>query len=225
MKNLNQGKTLVKLAGMVLMSSAIALPVLTDRASAVDPAIVNEAQQLCIEDAKAKGFELKEVVTAAAADKPGKDAKIVLHLLKAGQDYKQTCYYDKTAKSVSFFDDIVAGTTTPDKTYTPVLWWLLLPIIGLPLLLWATRNRHTESDRTAASAVRNHGTRYYDALIRTVDGSPIQVYEEPSYTAKVLGTVQDGQTVHLTGRENEDWCELVGGGWLPKQYVRTSANI
>jgi hypothetical protein len=218
MKNLNKSKTLLNLTGVVLMSSAIALPALTDRAAAVDQALVNEAQQLCVQDAQAKGFTLDRVVEAGAADKPGKDAKIVLNLNKGGQEFKQTCYYDKNAKSVSFFDDIAStGTTTPDRTYNPALWWVLLPLIGLPLLLWATKNRHAE---TARAAARTGATRHYEALIRTADGNPIQVYEDPAYSARVLGTVEDGQTVRVTGRENDDWFELVGGGWLPKQYVR-----
>jgi hypothetical protein len=78
--------------------------------------------------------------------------------------------------------------------------------------------------RTEGTTARTAAARYSDSLIRTTDGNPIQVYEDPAYSARVLGTVQDGQSVRVTGRENDDWFELVGGGWLPKQYVRTSTR-
>lgn len=230
MKNSGDNKTFRKFAGVILASSAIAGPVLADRAAAADPAIVQEARNLCIEDARGKGFELKEVITAGDSDKPGKDAKIVLKLLKSGQDFQQTCYYDKNAKSVSFVDEIAATiapppiASAPVKTYTPALWWILLPIVGLPALLWWAENRQSGPARAVSTGARNGSIVYSEVLVRGEDGNPVQVYEEPSYDSRVLGTVDDGQSVRVTGRENDDWFELVGGGWLPKQYMRASVT-
>ncbi|MEG3438513.1 SH3 domain-containing protein [Pannus brasiliensis CCIBt3594] len=227
MKNFHDNKPLRKFAGVILASSAIAGPVFTGRVTAADPAIVREAQQLCIDNARTKGFELKEVVSSGDADVAGKDAKIILTLLKDGRDFKQTCYYDKNAKSVSFGEEIAATltppavTVPPAKTYSPALWWMLLPIVGLPALLWWAENRRIGPARTVTIGARNASIAHSEALIRGEDGNPVQVYKEPSYSSRVLGTVDDGQLVRLTGRENDDWFELVGGGWLPKQYART----
>lgn len=215
-------KNLTRVAGVALASTIALIPVITEKALAVDPAVVQEAQQLCIDNAGQKGFTLKQVVEAGAADRPGKDAKIVLSLDKGGQEFKQTCYYDKNSKSVFFDGDVLAPLTAPAATFQPNLWWALLPIIGLPLLLLWGRNRDAEYARTAAATTRT--VRYYDAIIRTADGSPIQVYEDPAYSARILRTIEDGQSVRITGRETDDWFELAGGGWLPKQYVRTSTR-
>jgi hypothetical protein len=222
MKNLKSEKTFLRVASVVLASTVAVIPVLSEKALAADPAVVQEAQQLCIENANSKGFTLKQVVEAGASDRVGKDAKIVLSLDKGGQEFKQTCYYDKTAKSVFFDGDVLAPLTAPEATFKPNLWWALLPIIGLPLLLLWGRNRDAEYARTAATTTRT--VRYYDAIIRTADGTPIQVYEDPAYSARILRTIEDGQSVRITGRETDDWFELVGGGWLPKQYVRTSTR-
>jgi len=215
-------KNLTRVAGVALASTIALIPVVTEKALAVDPAVVQEAQQLCIDNASQKGFTLKQVVEAGAADRPGKDAKIVLSLDKGGQEFKQTCYYDKNSKSVFFDGDVLAPLSAPTETFQPNLWWALLPIIGLPLLLLWGRNRDAEYARTAAATTRT--VRYYDAIVRTADGSPIQVYEDPAYSARILRTIEDGQSLRITGRETDDWFELAGGGWLPKQYVRTSTR-
>lgn len=215
-------KNLTRVAGVALASTIAFIPVITEKALAVDPAVVQEAQQLCIDNAGQKGFTLKQVVEAGAADRPGKDAKIVLSLDKGGQEFKQTCYYHKDSKSVSFDGDVLAPLTAPTETFQPNLWWALLPIIGLPLLLLWGRNRDAEYARTAAATTRT--VRYYDAIVRTADGSPIQVYEDPAYSARIIRTIEDGQSVRITGRETDDWLELAGGGWLPKQYLRTSTR-
>lgn len=205
------------------MASAIVTPSFTKSAQALDPAVVQEAQNLCVENAKTKGFDLKEVVSAGPADVAGKDAKIVLNLTKAGQEYKQTCYYDKNSKSVFFGDDAKGAVTTPETTYQPALWWVLAPLIGLPLLLWATRNRGKE-EVTRAAAVKTYANRYYDAIVRTVNGEATEVYEEPNYNSKVIRSILDGESVRVTGLEDKDWFELAGGGWIPKKYVRTTSH-
>jgi hypothetical protein len=214
-------RNLTRVVGVALASTIAIVPVISEKALAADPAVVQEAQQLCIDNANQKGFTLKQVVEAGASDRPGKDAKIVLSLDKGGQEFKQTCYYDKNAKSVFFDGDVLAPLTAPEATFQPNLWWALLPIIGLPLLLLWGKNRDAKYARTAAAT---RTVRYYDAIVRTADGSPIQVYEDPAYSARILRTIEDGQSVRITGRETDDWFELAGGGWLPKQYVRTSAR-
>ncbi len=224
MKNLTNTSLSLKLAGALLCSSAFALPVLPTYAQANDPAVVNTAQDLCTSQANAKGFELKEIIYAGAADVPNKDAKIVLNLLKAEQLFKLTCYYDKASGQASLGEEEVAESvtaTTVTETAPPnIPWgWVLLPLLGLPLLLAWARNRDAK-----LGVVDNRDLQVYDALIRGNDGAPISVYDRPSYNSRIVGSVYNGDAVNITNHDTGDWIELASGGWIPKQYVATPAR-
>lgn len=88
-------------------------------------------------------------------------------------------------------------------------WWLLLPIIGFPLLLWLVKGR----EATALTG------RYTDGYVNTY-GQPLNIYDSPNQTAHVIGTLSDSTHVLLTGRRDGDWVELREGGWVDLNSLR-----
>lgn len=212
-------------------------------AQAIAPEVATAAKQACISSAESKGFQVAEVVSIEPKPGVADAANVVLSLTKAGQPYKLTCGYTKAAGAV--FSDHAATTTTTDSTTTttttepattttlapdaaeavktglPVslapLWWLLLPIIGLPLLLWWARGRGATTVNRAAYA-----TGRTEAIVRN-NGNNLNVYSGPGTDYRVTRTLRDGQTVWLSGRYNNNWAELEDGGWIPTQNIETPA--
>jgi hypothetical protein len=216
--------------------------------STVTSEVANAARQACISSAESKGFQVAEVVAIEPKAGVADGANVVLSLTKAGQPYKLTCGYTKAAGAV--FGDHAATTTTttptttttttdpttatttttPTTTMAPAsteavktvppaslapLWWLLLPIIGLPLLMWWTRGRGAATaDREAYATGRT------EAIVRN-NGNNLNVYSGPGTDYRVTRTLQDGQTVWLSGQYNNNWAELEDGGWIPTQNVET----
>jgi uncharacterized protein YgiM (DUF1202 family) len=197
------------------------------------------ARQACISSAESKGFLVAEVVSIEPKAGVADGANVILSLTKAGQPYKLTCGYTKDAGAVFGDNTAPAATTTAPaatttapatatetvKTLPPAslapLWWLLLPIIGLPLLMWWTRGRGAAA---AANARRDYvtGSRT-EAVIRN-NGSNVNVYSGPGTDYRVTGTLRDGQTVWLSGRHDNNWAELENGGWIPTQTVDTTVT-
>jgi hypothetical protein len=102
----------------------------------------------------------------------------------------------------------VASQTAVAPTDLSRLWWLLLPLLGLPLLLWFMRGRQ---DKTI------YGERS-DAIVHG-DGNTVEIYANPGTHHPHIGTLYDGQRVTLSGRCHEKWSELADGGWIPSQYL------
>jgi hypothetical protein len=90
------------------------------------------------------------------------------------------------------------------------LRWLFLPIIGFPLLVWLMKNRDTESD-----LVINHQT-----AIVCSRNQLVTVHQDAGTHHPILGSLQNGQSILLSGRQREKWSELAQGGWVPSQYVQ-----
>ncbi|GAB4154441.1 MAG: hypothetical protein Fur0046_34370 [Cyanobacteria bacterium J069] len=172
--------------------------------------MVQTATQSCVSNAESNGFALKEVVEAGASDRPGKDAKVVLTVTKDGAEARQTCYYSVADGGVSFED--VAGTARNFPW-----WWLLLPIVGFPLLLAAFRGRDNvartvaEDPLYAAREVRPEG------IVRSANQS-VNVHSGPDSSYRITSTLYDGQRVTLSGRRENNWVELADGGWVQSQY-------
>ncbi|MBE9098601.1 hypothetical protein [Vacuolonema iberomarrocanum] len=51
-------------------------------------------------------------------------------------------------------------------------------------------------------------------------GSPLNIRQTPD--GEVVGQLQDGSQVELTGREQDGWVERVGGTWLQADFVERS---
>lgn len=214
-KNFNPS---IKIASALLFSIGLVFPLAPTYAS--DPAIVNQAQELCVSKAKAKGFDLKEIIYSGGADVAGKDAKIVLNLTKDGQLFKLTCYYHKASGQVDLGDNVAADVANVAPSIP--WWWLLLPLIGMVLLLAWARNRDK------ALGVVGRSGHQYEAYIRGNSTEPVRVYASPSYNSSIIKAAYNGQKVIITDRdittETGNWIELASGGWVPEQYVGTSAR-
>lgn len=208
-------------ATAAVMVLSVALPITSAYAQNVPQNVIDTAQQSCIENAQSNGFELGEVVSAGPSDRTDKDAKIVLNLTRDGQLFRQTCYYSE-ASGVELGDDTanaVAGVA-PDLSR---LWWLLLPLLGLPLLLaWARRR-----DAAAPPIVVTDRGRYAgrsEAVVRN-NGRSIEVHSGPDNSYRVTKTLYDGQRVGLTGNYQNDWAELAEGGWISTHHLESNPRF
>lgn len=212
-------------AGIILsclMLSTVPAPQVL--AQSVD--VANAAKGACEDAALNKGFKVVDVVSISPKGTDGAD--VVLTLSKEGQAYKLTCGYT-TKGGAAFAEDLtqsvastVGAVTTPTipMNWGP-LWWLLLPIIGLPLLLAWVGNRRTE---TVPAARHYAGTtivgKPYDAVVRS-SGQTINVYSGPATTNRIVATLNDTQRVTLSGRKDGGWSELATGGWVQTPYLWT----
>ncbi|NJN87692.1 MAG: SH3 domain-containing protein [Leptolyngbyaceae cyanobacterium SL_7_1] len=183
----------------------------TPPASAQVEQAIETAQQACAEQAEADGFTLQEVVEAGPSDRPDKDAKIVLNLTRDGAEARLTCYYSE-AEGVVFGDEAEAGAGSGVDLSR--LWWMLLPLIGLPLLLWwaGQRDRATHAAAGQRAFVADPSTRT-EAVVRN-NGNSINIHSGPGGDYRVTDTLSDQQRVALTGNYQNEWAELADGGWV-----------
>jgi uncharacterized protein YgiM (DUF1202 family) len=197
---------------------ALAPVVLASTQAKADPlaASLEDAKQACVAQAQSKGFTLKEVASAASTS--AKDVQVVLMLDKAGQLYKLTCNYDTSTKGAVFGNETsgAASETATNNLGMGSLWWLLLPIIGLPLLLrWAKGH----SDDVIVGDTGRHYAERADAVIKTTTGTTLDVHSGPGASYRVTGSLNNGQRVTLTGRYDNNWAELTTGGWVDTRYL------
>lgn len=189
--------------------------------------MLKTAEQACIEKAAAEGYDptRAEVISSESVD--ADTVKVVLNLTKDGNNFARlTCPYSASRGVVSFGDAV----TAPNNWNW--LWWLLLPLIGIPLLLWLLRGRdqreyvaadriRREPTRDYVSADRVQGRTYTDAYVNT-GGERLDVKEYPNQTAKVLRRLDHGEHLELTGQQDKGWVELLGGGWVESRFLRFS---
>lgn len=223
-------------AASVLVSAAI--PFAGANAQSVATDVATAARQACISSAESKGFQVAEVTSIEPKAGVADGANVVLNLTKAGQPYKLTCGYTKSAGAV-FSDNAATTTTTAPATTTTVpapapavaetvktappaslapLWWLLLPLIGLPLLLWWTKGRGA----AAATEAREYATGQTEVIVRN-RGNTVNVHSGPGNDYRVTETLRDGENVRLSGRYKNNWAELEHGGWIPTETIDTTA--
>lgn len=189
----------------------LAAPTFAQVAADLDAA----ARTACMQSAEAKGFQVVDVVSVEPKPGVADGANVVLNLSRDGQAYKLTCGYTKSAGAL-FDNQGAAGVTTGTAPDMSRLWWLLLPLLGLPLLLWWAKGRDTVDYTTAAE-------HHSEGVIRHQAG-PVKVYSGPSNSYRVVDTLENGQRIILTGRQENNWAELQGGGWIPVQYVEANAR-
>jgi hypothetical protein len=201
--------TTIRSVAVASMLLGLTLPLASVKAQEVSTDLANAAKDACVRSAESKGFQLKDVVSISPKGVDGAD--VILNLDRGGQLYKLTCGY--TPGSGAVFGDDTTGGTIAAPNLTP-LWWLLVPLIGLPLLLWWARGRDTV---TAAAAPKRYVGRS-EAIVRRPGGT-LDIRSGPGITYRVTDTLQDGQRVTLSGRSDEDWTELAEGGWVSTQYL------
>ncbi|NJL44784.1 MAG: SH3 domain-containing protein [Leptolyngbyaceae cyanobacterium SM2_3_12] len=186
--------------------------------------MLETAKTACIEQAAQDGYnpDLAEVVSSRAIDNDR--VEVVLNLTKDGQNFDRlTCPFSVSQGIGSFATGAADGVA--DTVAAPGLgrlWWLLLPLIGLPLLLWFLRGRDKDYVSTATTEVRDRV--YTEGYVNT-NGGPLDVREQPNSASRVLRTLPNGDHIHLTGRHDNDWVEIVDGGWVPSYYLRYTDGV
>jgi hypothetical protein len=212
MKNLS-----LKKAATLAMFSAVTLslvPPSYGQAPSVPKELADKAKQACIAKAQADGFKLKDVTSVEPYDQTGDRVKVVLNLTKIadGTEARLTCGYSKDG--VAAFD----GNTAPAKEGGFPWLWLLLPLLGIPLLFALLKGKERpETDNVnvynrAAQTVRT------EAVVRA-NSEYLDVHSGPGTTYEVTGTLRNGQRISLSQRRDNNWAELETGGWVPLQYL------
>lgn len=204
-------KTLKIAVAASVAAAVFAAPALV---SAQDASLLEKAKQSCTQAAEAKGYKLNNIDSSEATADGG--VKVRLDLTKTADNTKAklTCNLGKDGK-VAFGDgsDAMAATETAASGIAPWLW-VLLPLIGLPLLLAWARGRQTEG--IVAASDRTYERQ--EATIRA-NSDNLDIYSGPGTTYRVNGNLQNGERVVLTGRRENNWAELESGGWIPAQYL------
>ncbi|PSF38595.1 SH3 domain-containing protein [Aphanothece hegewaldii CCALA 016] len=214
--------TNLKKAGVLAILSAATLAVASpiQAQGTVAPDVANAAKTACIDKAKADGYTLKDILTVEPYDATGDRVKVVLNLVKGDTEARLTCGYTQGDQSVAFDNNqTTENTQNNDRGVSPWLW-LLLPLIGIPLLIALTRGKQRTTDYNNY-ATQTTGTERAEGFVRT-NGEALDVYSGPGTTYRVTGTLQNGDRVNLTGRKENNWLELENGGWIPAQFVETS---
>jgi hypothetical protein len=181
--------------------------------------MLKTAEKACIENAAADGYnpDLAQVVSSRAIDND--KVEVVLNLTKDGQSFDRlTCPFSASTGIGNFVSDAADTVAAPGLGR---LWWLLLPLLGLPLLLAALRGR----DRGAVEAVTPIGDRVYTEGWVNTNSGPLDVREYPNSNARVLRSLPNDEYVRLSGRHDSDWVELTEGGWVPSYYLRYNDNL
>ena len=222
----------VSMTAAILSATMLSLVAPTHAQLSLTPELQTRAEQTCIDSARTKGFELDQVVSVAPTD--ADTVQVVLNLTREGQLYKLTCNYSASNNSATVGDDVnnagAADTSTTaasaTQTYTPWInsWWgLLIPLIGLPLLLWWARGRRSdEYDRyTRGDSDRIAYRGRSEGIVRSIDDA-ISIYAGPSNTHSITGSLRNGQRVALSGRYDSDWVELEDGGWIAARHLETN---
>jgi hypothetical protein len=181
--------------------------------------MLQTAEAACIENAAADGYDpaMAQVISSRAIDSD--QVEVVLNLTKDGQNFDRlTCPFSASQGIGNFVGGAAATVASPGMGR---LWWLLLPLVGLPLLLAALRGR----DTAVAGAVAPVGDRVYTEGWVNTNSGPLDVREYPTTSARVLRSLPNAEYVRLTGRHDGDWAELSDGGWVPSYYLRYSDTI
>ncbi len=207
----NAKLTTVQAVAAASMMLGVVMPLSPVYGQEVAEPLATTAKEACISAAKVKGFDLKEVISTTAKGTDGAD--VILHLTRDGQLYKLTCGY--TPGGTMIGDETAEpGTAMTKDSDLSGLWWALLPLAALLGLLWWLKGRgHSD----AATPVGR-----YPAIIRH-PGSSLDIHSGPGTGYDVTGTLHDGERVTLSGRYDNNWAELVDGGWIPNQYVEKSS--
>jgi hypothetical protein len=205
----------------LLLGSALSLSQVA-HAQTLSAELTNTAKEACKKSAVDKGFKVENIVSVTPKGTDG--ANVVLTLSKDGHPAKLTCGYSKTAGAAIGEDKVAtATTTTPSpvvETKTeehkgfPWKWLLLLPLLAIPFLFLGKKERPV-----AASYDTDLDVREYHGLVET-DGNRVDIHAQPNSSSMVIGHLDHGQSVLLSGNHDNDWTQLKDGGWIPSRHVR-----
>lgn len=212
-----KNSTFTKFA-VAALAVAIVLPFATSvHGQPVPDALASRARELCITRARERGFELKSVESIVSVGDGG--VRAVLSLTRQGANATLTCTLTKEG-TVALGDDTGTGiTANAQPAPTGPLAWLLLPLLGLPLLGWWAKGRDRANLAYAQADYPSYG-RASEAAVRT-GGDQLNVHVAPGSHHPVIRTLPDGQRVNTTGRYLEGWAELEQSGWVHADSLGT----
>jgi hypothetical protein len=207
-------------SALAIASTVLVVVATPIQAQTVTAELETRAREACIQKAEADGFTLQDVVSVAPVD--ADTVNVVLNLNRDGQLFKLTCGFSASRGVATVGDDV--GTTAAVRTYQPWLNpWLgvLLPLLlGLPLLWAWTKGRGNTSYVGRETAAVRYGERT-EAIVRT-NGERLDVHAGPGNSHRVTGNLRNGQRIVLSGRYDNNWVELLEGGWVPAEYLDTN---
>jgi FAD/FMN-containing dehydrogenase len=207
-----------------IAAAAVTVATIASFSAPVHADIVETAKKSCTDDAVAKGYTVNNVVTAEQTADGGAVVKLDLTKNSDGTKAPLTCTLGKDGK-VAFGEAVTTTTETARNTAWP---WLLLPLLGLPALLWWARGRNAEPVRTVSrdyvSASRFVPGERVDAIVRSTTDA-LNIHSGPGTSYNVTGTLNNGQRVTLSGRYDNNWAELASGGWIPTQYLEAARYV
>lgn len=97
---------------------------------------------------------------------------------------------------------------------------VLLSFAGVPISILALRRRE---DR--AGSPENMGERVYIQARVSMERPRLNVHEYPIATSRVLRSLDSGSALSLTGKCNNDWLEVVDGGWVFSHYLEFTNTV
>ncbi len=202
----------------------ITVPVLASVAFSVVPSayaqsadVTAKAQEACKVAARSKGFEVENVVSVTPKGKDGAD--VILTLSRDGHPAKLTCGWTK-AQGAAFGNLPIPKVSIPTpaiavpvvKAHDPLNpwgWLLALGAIAAPFYL--KRGHHHTAEETAAG--------HLEAIIDG-HGNRINVHDHPNATSTIIGSLEDGHRVLLSGHTDNNWSQLRDGGWITTRSLR-----
>jgi uncharacterized protein YgiM (DUF1202 family) len=211
MKSISLQKSLT---AALISVAALSVAVPSYAQAAIAPELAEKAKKACIDKAQAKGYTLKDVTSVEPYDATGDRVKVVLNLTKNadGTEARLTCGYSDKDGAAAFDGD----TTTAQRQGFP-WWWLLLPILGIPLLFALLRGKERPVE-TTANVYNTATTTAREAVVRA-NGEYLDIHSGPGTAYQVTGTLRNGQRVMLSSRRDNNWVELETGGWVPVEYL------
>jgi hypothetical protein len=251
MKTLGRRSAQFLASAVMVTGVSFAVP---SHAQSVPQDVADAAQTACKDSAVAKGFEVASI--ASVESKPGttNGVNVILNLTKNGEPFKLTCGYTPAATAATSAPASPAAIASPSPVTTntdpvttaPVTtekggfpWWILIPLLGIPLLFWLFRGSRKEEVVTRPTEVKTYTppapARELEPATRTTtdfknyvtpsqayirgNGRSVDVYSGPATTYRVTGSLRDGDSVILSGRRENHWVELTDGGWVTDSSV------
>jgi len=178
--------------------------------------IAQTAQKACEDAAVSKGFKVDNVVSITPKGTDGAD--VILTLSRDGHPAKLTCGWTK-GQGAAFGDLPIPKVSIPTTAipvpkvaadpFNPWGWLLALGAIAAPLYL--KRAHHP----VVAEGAAGHLEAYVDG-----HGNRVNVHDNPSATSTIIGSLEDGHRVFLSGRTDNNWSQLREGGWITTRSLK-----